>query len=243
VTRAPAGADLWLLEEAAIATLAGRSRLDELLAPDEQARHERLRHPQARLRFLGGRLLLRHALSAYEPVEPGAWRFRLGEFGRPQLEPNVGSLAFNLAHTDGLVACLVTRGRPCGVDVERKPARPGALRLAGRWFADEEREHLEATPAETRGDRFLDYWVLKEAYVKALGLGLTRRLDSFSFGHLADAPISVRDGSAAAGEAERWQFELLPVGPDHVVAVAVRREPAEGPLPLRVVGNGVSIGA
>jgi len=236
VTGAPAGADLWLLEEAAIDRLLASSPLDELLAPEERARHARLRHPSVRLRFVGARLLSRHALSAYADVPPSAWRFRLGPFGRPLLDPNPWNLAFNLAHADGLVACVITRGRACGVDVERKPARPEALRLAGRWFSADERGYLEATPPEARSDRFLEYWVLKEAYTKALGVGLTRPFNSFAFSCLPADTIAVSDSGAGEAECARWQFELLRIGTEHVLAIAVRRMPAdERRLPLRIV--------
>jgi 4'-phosphopantetheinyl transferase len=234
MTDAPAGADLWLLEEEAIEELAARTPLAELATAEERARYDRLRQEQVRRRFVGARLLSRHALSAYADVPPEAWRFRMNRHGRPDLDPNPWNLVFNLSHTAGLVACVITRGRACGVDVERSPARPEAMALADRWFAPEERAYLEETPPEARGDRFLEYWVLKEAFTKALGEGLTRGFDTFRFNRLPADTITVADVSAGEEECARWQFELLRVGA-HVLGVAIRREPSDaGSLPLRV---------
>jgi 4'-phosphopantetheinyl transferase len=213
--------DLWLLDEAVLA----RRRLDPLveraLSADELERYRRFRHVGAQRRYLGARLLSRHALSAYAPVAPGSWRFTRGSLGRPELEPNPWGLLFNLSHADGLIACVVTHGVPCGVDVEPAAGRERALELAPRVLTQHEQRELAATSPTERASRFADFWVLKEAYTKALGLGFGRGFQSFSLAGVPAAP-ALHDPTLDAAECACWQLELRRIG-RHTVALALRR--------------------
>jgi 4'-phosphopantetheinyl transferase len=227
-------ADLWLLDEAAVGPLSERCAPERLLDADERTRYRRMRTAAGRRRQLGARLLCRHALSAYADLPPHRWRFRSGPFGRPEPEPNPWGLRFNLSHTDGLIACVVTSGQACGVDVERSPAAPETLRLAGRFLAPAERRHLATLAPAARAACFADFWVLKEAYTKALGEGLTRPFDSFAVDPRPARAIGVHDPAAGAVECARWAFELLHLGDRYALAVAVRRaHPELGAVALR----------
>jgi 4'-phosphopantetheinyl transferase len=114
--------------------------------------------------------MIRGVLSTYRPVAPEDWRFVSGSHGRPELDPDCG-LRFSAAHTRGLTVVGVCDDGEVGVDVERldRRARPG---LAGRWFAPEEVAALDDLAEPQRARRFLELWTLKEAYVKARGLGV-----------------------------------------------------------------------
>jgi 4'-phosphopantetheinyl transferase len=226
-------AEVWLLPESTVDRLAAALDADRLLTTDERARRDRLLRPDSRRRFVGARLLSRHVLSHYAGLPPAAWQFATGPYGRPEIAgDNILDLDFNVSHTEGLITCVVSRHRRTGVDTERWPARPEAVRLAGRVLSDRERRWLDALPEPAQRRLFSGYWVLKEAYTKALGLGLQRRFDSFE----------VRDGPAGhpvpvdplGGEGGRWQLHLLDVPPAHLVGVAMWRGPAEPVLPVRV---------
>ena len=78
---------------------------------------------------------------------------------------------FNLSHSGGWAACVLG-SVPVGVDIQQHRA---ALPAAAKKFTAEEQALLAVQP-----DMFFDLWVKKEAYLKAVGAGLTRRLDSFS---------------------------------------------------------------
>ena len=62
--------------------------------------------------------------------------------------------------------------------------------------------------------------MLKEAYLKALGTGLSRGLGGFSFVPRTADRIAVHDPEQPAGTDARWWFDLLHPGPGHVLAVA-----------------------
>ncbi|MFC6597335.1 4'-phosphopantetheinyl transferase family protein [Kitasatospora paranensis] len=213
---------LWLLPEPAAEAFATRHGGAGLLGPEERAHLDRLRGAAARRRFLGGRVLARYALSARSGRPLDTWRVRAGADGRPEPEPAVAGLRFNLSHTDGMIACLVAAGGTCGVDVERAEAGPDAVRHLPRHFAPPERAALALLPEGELPARVSAYWVLKEAYLKAVGTGLRRRLAGFSFSPPAAPPIRLTDPLRPEAENADWHFELLSPAPGFVLAAAVQ---------------------
>jgi 4'-phosphopantetheinyl transferase len=200
----------------------GRAR--ELLDADETDRLERFRRRPDRALFLCAHVLVRSVLSRYADVRPADWRFAAGHRGRPEIAgPGRSPLRFNLSHTAGLAACVVTDGWDCGIDVESRNRRRDPLAVADRVTTPAERAVLEALPEALRSQHFLTCWTLKEAYAKARGLGLALPLRHYGFVVDGDAiRIDITDpGHRDAGEG--WQFASLRPTPAHTLAVALRR--------------------
>lgn len=179
-----------------------------------------------------GRKLVRAVLSRYADVAPDDWAFAADEHGRPRaLGGALGDVDFNLSHSATLAVCAVARGA-VGVDVEDL-APPAPLEVAARFFAPSEARALLAEPAERQSRRFYEYWVLKESYLKARGVGLRLPLDRFAF-DLADvAAPRVSFVAPIDDDAARWWFALFAPTPNHVAAVARR----DSPSPPRLVAR------
>ena len=193
------------------------------LGPDDAAHVARFRFEADRDQALASRALQRRALSACAPVAPAAWRFVAGAHGRPEIaDPVVAPrLRFNVANTRGLVACAVTAERDVGLDVEpwRDDAPP---ELVARCFSADERAALAALPAAARPRRFVELWTLKEAYLKARGLGLDAPLERISL-VLDDGPPRLALDPALGDDAAAWQLALWAPTPTHAAALCVRR--------------------
>jgi 4'-phosphopantetheinyl transferase len=202
---------------------------EALLTAEELAHRDRYAFEQGRREFLLTRVLVRTSLSRHAPVAPQEWRFAIGEHGRPSILLPPVQLSFNLSNTDGLVACLVSPDAEVGVDVEAIDRLREIALIVDRYFSPSEAAALRAEPESRRRARFFDYWALKEAYLKARGLGLSIPLYDFSFDLSEGAPITVRFAPELADERSRWSFALLRPTPRHVVAVALRfdAEPPE----------------
>lgn len=192
-----------------------------VLAPDERARLERFRAREAGTLFLSARLLLRGLLARRTGVPAAAWRFEADERGRPEVarpEAWAGRARFNLTHTHGLVACALARDRAVGIDAE-SVSRPVHLeQLAERFFAPVEAQALLRLPPERRRTRFFEHWTLKEAYLKARGVGLGLPLDGFAF--TVEPPPPAVAFSSIPDDPSAWSFDLLRPTDDHVLAVA-----------------------
>jgi len=90
-----------------------------------------------------------------------------------------------------MVACLIAPSQESGIDVENVE-RPGeTIEVADRYFSCFESAALRALPVEAQHRRFFEYWTLKEAYIKARGLGLSLPLEQFSFHIEADRPVRI----------------------------------------------------
>ena len=108
-------------------------------------------------------------------------------------------------------------------------------RVADRYFsADEVRELYALTEAERRL-RFLEYWTLRESYVKARGLAIAMALRKLSF-RLGPDEIAVKLDPALGDDPTHWQFELFRPTATHVLAVAGRKQEGEK-LSIRLRGG------
>ena len=232
----PPGVDVWLSFYETLDSPKWRSAFAALLTPEERARHDRLRPPLQQLEYLAAGALCRHVLSRYAAVDPAAWRFMPGEHGKPHIlgPPVEPPLWFNLSGTRGLVACAVSRATPTiGVDVEVIEATADTLAVAAQFFSASEAEALRALPPDEQPARFFSTWTLKEAYVKARGLGIAAvPLQDLSFALAPDGSIGLSIAPSLADDPAAWQFASIQVSADHRLAVAVRVPAAQ--LRLRI---------
>jgi 4'-phosphopantetheinyl transferase len=190
------------------------------LRPDERSRYERYRTDRDRSMFLLGRVMARALVGEAAGVDPWSWAWREGPRGRPEIgEPRV-SVRFNLAHSAGMVVCAVAEGREVGVDVEDLARRPADLALVRRCCSPLEIAELETAAAGERHDLFLRYWTLKEAYLKARGLGLSVPLSDISLA-VRGSHVSIAFSDALAGWSTGWEFRLERLTDRHLMAVAV----------------------
>ena len=233
----PGDVDVWLCFYETLDSPEWRSAFAALLTPEERARHDQLGSPLQQLEYLAAGALCRHVLSRYATVDPAAWRFIPGEHGKPHISgpPVEPPLWFNLSGTRGLVACAVSRGSPAiGVDVETIEPTADMLDVAAQFFSTGEVEALSVLAREEQPGRFFTLWTLKEAYVKARGLGIAAvSLPDVAFALGADGCIGLSLAPSLGDEPAGWRFASLKVSADHLLAVAVRL-PAAARLRLRV---------
>ncbi len=101
-----------------------------------------------------------------------------GKMGKPALAEHP-DIHYNLSHADGIAACMVSDGE-CGIDCERiRTFRPNVMKRA---FSVSERSMVENAPEDMKNELFFRLWTLKEAYVKAIGTGISYPLDTVVFG-------------------------------------------------------------
>jgi 4'-phosphopantetheinyl transferase len=201
------------------------ARYRAVLTDDEREKTDRFRFARDQHTCLIARILVRTTLSRYCDVPPDRWRFRANDHGRPAIVLPASPIHFNLSHTNGLIVCLVSRGREVGVDVECLERTGEWGDLADRYFAPREAAALRRVATSTRPTRFLEYWTLKESYIKARGLGLAIPLADFSFELPARSPndIDILFTPAIDDTPSRWQFSLERFGSRHLIATAVER--------------------
>jgi 4'-phosphopantetheinyl transferase len=211
---------VWTVAPEAVSDPELLRRYAEVLSPEEDAQWRRFVFARHRHQYLVAHALVRATLSRYEDAPPASWRFSKNEYGKPAVAgPVVSDLRFNLSHTDGLVIVGVCRGSELGVDVEGTARGDQILEIATTVFSLDERIELAALPEERRSRRAVELWVLKEAYIKGIAIGLSLPLQGFSMreAHGSEGAFALHGGEPG------WRVSVRERH-DHLIGVALERE-------------------
>ena len=194
------------------------------LNAEEHKQWQRFHFDKHRHQYLITRALVRATLSRYADLPPEAWRFTRNGYGKPEIMQGQTALPlrFNLSHTDGLILCGVVLQHDLGVDVEYRERRNATLDIAKHYFSKTENAALQQLPADQQKNRFFDYWTLKEAYIKARGIGLSLPLQQFSFDLSCAKAPTVHFDAELNDNPVHWRFWQFQATPQHVAAVAVQ---------------------
>ncbi|GAA0462262.1 4'-phosphopantetheinyl transferase family protein [Streptomyces olivaceiscleroticus] len=216
------GPRLWLVRAPGPDATPDESVLDE----EERCRAAALRRPADRALYVAAHVALREVLGGCLGV-PAA-RIALtrlpcpgcgGPHGRPALAGPAGeAVHFSLSHTGGL-ALLALAARPVGVDVERVPDI-GLVRDAAGALHPTEQAELAELAGDSRAAAFARCWTRKEAYLKAIGEGLSG--GGLSGAHLGTGP----EPAGLPG----WQLCDVEVPPGYAAACAL---PAPERMPVQ----------
>lgn len=226
-----------------------RSHWLQWLPLEERDRCQRFAFQRDRALFLTAHALLRAALSHYLGGPPAQWQFTAGPHGKPALangdpqtpwptpaadfpatpsglvrppeSPLAERLQFNLTHCKDFAACAVCLDEPVGVDAEPLERRTN-LEIADRFFAPTEVAQLRKQPEPRQPLMFLRFWTLKEAYIKARGMGLALPLEKFAFQLDANQPVGIEMAPDLDDTPADWRFFQTLIDARFMLAVALR---------------------
>ena len=174
--------DVHVWRAALDATSEHTSCLELILSVAERQRAARFRRSQDREQFVIARGFLREVIGAYVQIDPADVQFDAGPKGKPFVRTCGVSepVQFNLSHSDSIALLAITADRPVGIDIEKIPHDSEHISMMRHFFsAPERREYFRLDDAE-KPRAFARLWTRKEAYLKALGEGLSQPLDSFT---------------------------------------------------------------
>jgi 4'-phosphopantetheinyl transferase len=195
------------------------------LSSDEQARADRFHFDRDRRRYSVARGGLRSILGRYLDCAPQQLVFAYGPYGKPYLllASNQVPLHFNLAHSHELALCVITLVSEVGVDVEYTRRQVTDFdKIAARFFSADENAVYRTLPAPDRRAAFFRCWTRKEAFIKAIGEGLSYPLDRFVVSLAPDQPAAILSINDSAVAPAAWMLFHVEPAVDYVGAVAVR---------------------
>jgi 4'-phosphopantetheinyl transferase len=198
-------------------------RLQQTLSHDELTKAERFHFQKDRTQFMVSRGALRTILSQYLDINPSALCFDYNPYGKPSLivEQGGDTLRFNLSHSHEIALIAITKNREIGVDIERIDTNFPYQQIAERYFSPLENAVLRSIPEPIQLKAFFTCWTRKEAYIKAVGKGLSIPLDCFDVTLAPGEPAALLNFQEKPEEASRWSLiELIP-SPDTIATVAV----------------------
>ena len=190
-------------------------RVEEFLPTlddDERARASRFHFEKHRRNFVVARGVLRFLLGRYLGTRPEEVRFEYGAQGKPTLagRHHADTLRFNASHSGDMALYAFVRDHEVGVDVEVIKGDFATEEIAERFFSAPEIVALRALPLTEKHAGFFRCWTRKEAYIKAIGSGLSHPLDQF------DVTVEIPGWSILDLEVEAGYAAALAVdGPVH----------------------------
>jgi 4'-phosphopantetheinyl transferase len=200
-----------------------------LLAPEEIKRADRFRIERDRRRYVVKQALLRIVLGEfYLDCLPAEIRFGTNRFGKPHLKRqfNGRRFFFNTSDSDELALFAFARNAMIGIDVECRRNVADAAKIAAQTFSGAENLALQALAPPQKQAAFFNCWTRKEAFIKAVGKGLSYPLKRFE--------VSIAPGEAArlirveddVEEAAKWTLVSLRPMPGYTAALAVKLKKA-----------------
>jgi 4'-phosphopantetheinyl transferase len=192
-----------------------------MLTDEERERAGRFRFEIHRRRYVASRAVLRSLLSRYLDVADSEIAIVSNAHGKPELlDPRPG-LHFNLSHAGGVAVFAFAIGRPVGVDIEETSREVSFRALATRFFSYDERKVLDTVRDEDVRTTFYECWTRKEAYIKALGLGVTHGLDNFSVAIGAGVRPALLHSDVDTDAPQKWGMRTFTPADGFVGAVVV----------------------
>jgi 4'-phosphopantetheinyl transferase len=197
--------------------------LFHLLSTDECERAARFRFKKDRERFIVARAVLRIILSHYLKLEPAQLRFTYNHYGKPALVGTPGDtrLCFNLSHSNSLALFAFTSDRRVGLDLEYVREDFAWAEIAELFFSEREIKMLRALPASMQAAGFFNCWTRKEAYLKAIGEGVSFPLSHFDVLLTPGGPAMLLNFRGKPQETSHWSLRELMPGMYDTAAVVV----------------------
>jgi 4'-phosphopantetheinyl transferase len=157
------------------------AKLETTLKSDELERAGRFVFDRDRQSYIAARGALRQLIGSYVGLPPEMLNFTYNKQGKPFLSSDCGGdwLSFNLAHSNQLALYAFCSGTVVGVDVEYVRDMVNMHQVAASTFSGVENMEWQSVPALQRRQAFFNCWTRKEAFIKAVGLGLSYPLANF----------------------------------------------------------------
>jgi 4'-phosphopantetheinyl transferase len=201
-------------------------QLIKVLSADEQRKARRFHFDKHRRRYVVSRAMLRIILGRfYLDLEPHKLEFRYGQYGKPYISDHFPGrkLCFNIADSHELAMYALTPNDDIGIDVEFQRELTDADDIATHYFSSGEIAAFQSLPEKTKQKGFYNCWTRKEAFIKAIGKGLSFPLDKFEVSLVPGETARIISIEGDAVKAKLWTLESLDPGNGYIAALAVQK--------------------
>lgn len=182
---------IWLLEFSKIAI--SDNKFDKILSEDELAKKKKFHFDRDKIVYAVSRGSLRILLSRYLNLSLDEIYLSFNSFGKPFIEKsNYLNIKFNISHSNEFGLLAFNLSDEIGIDIEFINEELVTENIAKNYFSQFENEELFKLCQEDRINAFFNIWTRKEAFIKAIGKGLSIPLNSFDVNISDEKPKILR---------------------------------------------------
>lgn len=192
-----------------------------LLNTEEKSRAQRFHFTKDQNHFTVARGLLRKILSQYLSTTPTELQFQYNPHGKPFLK-NYPDLQFNISHANGMALYAITREESIGIDIEFMGRACDIDGIAERFFSANEYTTLQNVTGQEKIQAFFNGWARKEAFLKALGAGLSYPLAQVEVSLIPQQPAMLLALHDTKLDIADWHLHALEPYVDYAAALVVK---------------------
>lgn len=197
------------------------AELTQILSEDERLKANRFRFAHHQRRYIAARGILRKIVSSYLNTDSNLVKFEYNSRGKPKIADflNQINLQFNVSHSEDLALYGFTRDRRIGIDLEYLKKLDDVAKIAQRFFTATESSLIAALSGDEQKRVFLQFWTAKEAYLKAIGTGLTGGLEQVEISLEPQSTLLISGGNLVENAAN-WSLQRFNPETDYVATIA-----------------------
>lgn len=201
---------------------ATRRKLWQVLSAEEQQKVSRFMFASDGHKYLIARAVLRTILGRYVEMSPEMLQFGYSKYGKPYLQNErlAQTIHFNVSHSGDLALYGITRNRRIGVDVEQMRPVGDEAEFVQRIFSPVEQQAYGRVRPSQKREAFFNGWTRKEAFIKAIGMGLSFPLTAFDVSLVPGFPAQLLEVRGSVG-AHEWTMNALKLGAEYKAAYVV----------------------
>ena len=149
--------------------------LRKFLTVSEVEKSQRFRFNKDRVSYIVVHGLLRMMLGRHLGISPQEVSMVYNSYGKPAVSGCSRNVCFNMTSRAGVSVLAFDSENEIGVDVERLDEAFEFESIVKRFFPAKEIQYIFQSKVNSR-QRFYQIWTRKEAYLKAIGTGITENL-------------------------------------------------------------------
>lgn len=192
-----------------------------LLDKEEKEKAHRFRFDKDYNCSIIARGVLRILLGDYLQRPPAKITFAYGASGKPEIDGDT-TIKFNISHARDAIVFGFVHNDAIGVDIEFMDEKIDTMQIAKHFFSKEEIAALHAQPENKRVEAFYNCWTRKEAFIKAVGEGLSFPLDQFVVSLKPAIKAQLLETKWDQEEKKKWMLESFTPEKKYVSALALR---------------------
>jgi 4'-phosphopantetheinyl transferase len=197
----------------------------DLLDDGEKNRVDKYKSSKRSNEFIITRGLLRKIIAGLFKVPASSFQFKYTDKDKPFLTADILGvpLSFNISHSSSCALIAIGLNRDLGIDIEKIREDIDFMKLARRFFSKKESESLGNYPNEDIPSAFFSCWSRKEAFVKAIGDGISFGLSEFSISISPDQKEIKLTTHYDPIAARSWSINNISTGDEYMAAICSNR--------------------